>query len=233
MRARAQGLGWASEPWKRPSAIPSPLCAPLLAPQDGDKSVPRARTSWLMARAHSRLPRPGITSCSVPHTDLPQSSWVLRQCSGERALPCGGLHWHDAGGGVGVGLGKSRARAGARGLAGLEAVSSALQPLSSGEGDQALGAWEPPPLPTALEETPLPPLFGCRITHQTPFPSPRTLQECLGESARLPHGEHGLVWIWPSLSKGTLTPPPVPHPRVSSEAAPSLNTAEGSRSFPT
>lgn len=107
-----------------------------------------------MACAHSRLLHRGITSSFVTQGPAAEQLGAASVLQGAGTFVWGGLHWHDAGGGVGVGLGKSRARAGARRLAGLEAVSSAVQPLSSGEGDQALGAWEPPPLPTDLEETP-------------------------------------------------------------------------------
>lgn len=109
--------------------------------------------------------------------------------------------------GAGAGAG-----AGARRLGRLEGPDSPCLELEDvflwlwnssylGRGTQALGAYgpfqtkgrqvdpRPPLLPTAPKE---PPLFGFRKTHQAPFPSSRTLQECLGEILQgcFTHGEH-------------------------------------------
>lgn len=87
VRPQAQGLGWASEPWKSPSAVPSALCPTpgSLVMEAGPSACPY---SWPVACAHSHLLHRGTTS-SLSHEDLRQSSWVLCQCSRERALPWG------------------------------------------------------------------------------------------------------------------------------------------------
>lgn len=135
---------------ERPLCHPlSPLCS---TPGSLTMEASPSRVRMLLARGLCSQP-----SAALSHEDLPQSSWVLRQCSRERALPCGGLHWHDGrrrGSGTGEESGKSWSQEAGRAGGGVLGCAAALRWVHGTHRPCPLLLRKPPCRPVRVQDNP-------------------------------------------------------------------------------